>query len=200
MFAIQHRVITAIIKAEGRYDNNPSDPGGETYCGISRVYHPAWAGWATIDKAKQEDEEQLDRTSLSEKLSNDVLFEELQEAVYGFWVEYLSSQRVDCCPEILQLQFAQVAATSPKMAMECLQRCCVWVFPTQLPASFVDGKYGPSTEEWVEELAGLDDPEHIRMAFALAAVAGYARRGRGEQQQFLRGWILRTLKSWREGP
>lgn len=199
MFSIQHSVITAIVQAEGRYVNNPSDPGGETYCGISRVYHPAWPGWAAIDAAKREDEAELDRTSLSAKLSSDALFEKAKEEVYGFWVEYLSSQRVDRCPEVLQYQYAQVAATSPRMAMQCLQQVCVWVSNPTLPASFVDGRYGPATEQEVEQLAALPDTTEVRMAFVIAACAGYARRGRGEQQQFLRGWILRTIKSWRAG-
>ena len=183
MYAIQHSVIAAILKEEGRYNNNPSDQGGETYCGISRKFQPGWIGWPRVDAAENKD--------------SDELFEAMTPLVYDFWVEYLGEQGVERCPEILQAQFAQVAATSPRMAMECLQQVCVWVFPTQLPQSFVDGQYGPNTEEWVGQLVGLDDPEHIRMAFALAAVAGYARRGRGEQQQFLRGWILRTLKTWR---
>ncbi|MEE9384342.1 MAG: glycosyl hydrolase 108 family protein [Nannocystaceae bacterium] len=39
---------------EGGYSNNPDDLGGETYKGISRVYHPSWIGWAIVDgwKAK----------------------------------------------------------------------------------------------------------------------------------------------------
>lgn len=200
MFAIQHSVITAIVKAEGRYVNNPSDPGGETYCGISRVYHPAWPGWATIDAAKQLIDGALSRDlSLSEGAPGDALFEDVKEAVYGFWVEYLSSQHVDRCPEVLQYQYAQVAATSPKMAMECLQQVCVWVSNPTLPASFVDGRYGPATEREIEQLSAVPDASEARMAYAIAACAGYARRGRGEQQQFLRGWILRTLKSWRAG-
>jgi len=34
---------------EGGYSNNPDDLGGETYKGISRVYHPTWIGWAIVD-------------------------------------------------------------------------------------------------------------------------------------------------------
>lgn len=39
------------IKAEGgfRLTNNKGDIGGYTYAGISRKYHPTWAGWATVD-------------------------------------------------------------------------------------------------------------------------------------------------------
>jgi lysozyme family protein len=34
---------------EGGYANVPNDKGGETYCGISRVWHPTWGGWQMVD-------------------------------------------------------------------------------------------------------------------------------------------------------
>ncbi len=37
-------------KWEGGYVNHPSDPGGETYRGISRRFHPNWKGWEFVDK------------------------------------------------------------------------------------------------------------------------------------------------------
>ena len=44
--------ITKVLENEGSYSSNPSDPGGETYCGISRVSWPNWSGWAIIDTYK----------------------------------------------------------------------------------------------------------------------------------------------------
>lgn len=38
---------------EGGYSNDPDDAGGETYRGISRVYHPSWDGWDFIDYSNQ---------------------------------------------------------------------------------------------------------------------------------------------------
>lgn len=38
---------------EGGYVNNQADPGGETYCGVSRRAHPDWSGWPVIDEAKK---------------------------------------------------------------------------------------------------------------------------------------------------
>lgn len=35
--------------AEGGYVNDPADPGGETYAGITRKYNPSWQGWALLD-------------------------------------------------------------------------------------------------------------------------------------------------------
>lgn len=42
------------MQAEGKYCNDPTDVGGETYKGISRVYNPKWTGWVTIDDFKKE--------------------------------------------------------------------------------------------------------------------------------------------------
>lgn len=38
-----------VLKYEGGYVHDPADPGGETYMGISRRYHPNWLGWSIID-------------------------------------------------------------------------------------------------------------------------------------------------------
>lgn len=42
--------IEIVLANEGGYSNHPKDPGGETYKGISRVHHPDWHGWETLDK------------------------------------------------------------------------------------------------------------------------------------------------------
>jgi len=39
-------------KNEGGYVNDPDDNGGETYCGISRKFHPQWSGWPIVDQHK----------------------------------------------------------------------------------------------------------------------------------------------------
>lgn len=41
------------VIAEGIYDLDRDDPGLETFRGISRVYHPEWAGWPIIDAIKK---------------------------------------------------------------------------------------------------------------------------------------------------
>lgn len=48
-FSTAYNVLAA---NEGGYANNPADPGGETYRGISRRYHPDWSGWSWIDSYK----------------------------------------------------------------------------------------------------------------------------------------------------
>ncbi|MFC1477250.1 glycoside hydrolase family 108 protein [candidate division KSB1 bacterium] len=41
------------LNHEGGYVDDPDDPGGETYKGISRKHHPDWTGWQVIDGVKQ---------------------------------------------------------------------------------------------------------------------------------------------------
>ena len=41
-----------LLANEGGYVNNPLDPGGETYRGISRVFNPGWSGWVLLDGRK----------------------------------------------------------------------------------------------------------------------------------------------------
>lgn len=38
----------ATMGHEGLYSNDPMDPGGETYRGISRRFFPDWEGWAAL--------------------------------------------------------------------------------------------------------------------------------------------------------
>lgn len=49
------RAIVIVLREEGGYVNDPSDPGGETIYGISRRSHPeAWSdGRPTVEQAKQ---------------------------------------------------------------------------------------------------------------------------------------------------
>lgn len=42
------------MKWEGKYSNSSRDPGGETYCGISRRYWSGWMGWYIIDSCKDD--------------------------------------------------------------------------------------------------------------------------------------------------
>jgi len=65
---------------EGKYSNDKTDIGGETYYGISRRYHPKWKGWDIIDNVKANfPEKDYDKI-----LSNDI---ELNELVYSFYIE-----------------------------------------------------------------------------------------------------------------
>jgi lysozyme family protein len=46
--ALQHT-----LAIEKGYSNVAGDNGGETYKGISRVFHPSWDGWEVVDEWKR---------------------------------------------------------------------------------------------------------------------------------------------------
>lgn len=60
---------------EGGYSNDPNDPGGETYCGISRRWYPNWIGWATVDLLKDRPEEMERHSGLRDMVQSFYLVE-----------------------------------------------------------------------------------------------------------------------------
>lgn len=49
------KALELVLAHEGGYGNDPDDPGGETYKGVSRKMHPLWLGWHTIDMLKKQE-------------------------------------------------------------------------------------------------------------------------------------------------
>ena len=72
---------------EGGHVKHPNDPGGETYCGISRRRWPNWEGWAEIDKRKS-------------PVAGDLLIEEV-DAFY--WEHFWEPIKGEHLPELWQL-------------------------------------------------------------------------------------------------
>lgn len=65
-----------LLQNEGGYNNDPVDPGGETYCGIARKYYGGWSGWNIIDNIKKQ------RKIKNEEIINDAT---LKQLVYDFY-------------------------------------------------------------------------------------------------------------------
>lgn len=49
------KAFNKLLRYEGKYANDPDDPGKETYKGISRRFNPGWEGWNIIDSMKETD-------------------------------------------------------------------------------------------------------------------------------------------------
>jgi lysozyme family protein len=75
-----------VLVNEGGYVNDPDDPGGETYKGVTRKFFPKWEGWTTVDLLKQQ-------SGFPQNLDAD---NELQESIKRFYeVQFWSKVKGD---------------------------------------------------------------------------------------------------------
>jgi lysozyme family protein len=131
--------------AEGIYDHDPDDPGGETFRGIARVYHPLWAGWVVIDEIKQTVTPTVE--TLRKTLQNNVELERLALNFYRaeFWYPLRLDDVVD--GRIAAALFDQGvnlsrerAGAHLQIALNALNRNA-----TLYPDLVEDGQIGPNT-------------------------------------------------------
>jgi len=86
---------------EGGYVNDPSDRGGETYKGISRVMHPEWTGWDYIDVFKNKYSPDKMRMRMESHAGLQNLVEDLYKEKYWlvnklyFFDQYIADELFD---------------------------------------------------------------------------------------------------------
>jgi lysozyme family protein len=87
---------------EGGYANDPLDNGGETYCGISRKFHPALAIWAIIDNKPH-------------PIKWNTIFKALESRVRAFFIqEFWQKLYLDYIKQSLANQLFDFAVNSGK--------------------------------------------------------------------------------------
>ena len=159
-----------LMKWEGKtVHNDPRDPGGQTAWGISRRYHPLWAGWVLVDRgvtSGHEFEDLVNRFYLS---------------TYGvLWED--APQRV--APVLVDTAINMGSVYAVQLMQDALCRLAGSMYIT------VDGRMGPQTRE------ALKRADHDGLAFAMCALrmAEYVRRARKDRdkQVFLQGWLNRV--------
>ncbi len=164
------------MKAEGGYDNDPQDPGGETYKGIARKMNSKWDGWIIIDMMKKE-------RNFPVNLDNNV---KLQEKIKAFYeVNYWDKIRGDDIEnqDIAESIFDFAVNAGPIVSAK-LAQITVSAEP--------DGVIGPKTIEKIN----ADNPRTFLAVFALNKIARYVSicNKRQESKKFFFGWVRRTLE------
>lgn len=148
--------------------NDPRDPGGQTCWGISRRYHPTWAGWRMVDAGTSSGPE-------------------FGLAVSTFYRETYGSLWA-AVPERARECVVDTAVNMGHVyAVQCLQDAL-----NRLAGSNyvdVDGQLGPQTR------AAIKTVEPAALAFAMCAIrmAEYNRRTTRDKAKkiFLSGWLNR---------
>jgi lysozyme family protein len=178
------------LKNEGGYSNDATDAGGETYRGISRVYHPDWSGWAVVDAARGE-------PGFPDSLDDN---HELGEAVAAFYKQQFWNRFMgDAIPD--QALAEELFDTSVNMgvgrAVEFLQEGINLLNRNQQNYAdiVVDGKFGRNTLGALQACLGQRNGAAylLKLMNVLQGMhyIEYARR-RPSQEKYMRGWLNRV--------
>jgi lysozyme family protein len=170
---------------EGGYSNDSDDPGGMTYCGISRRAWPKWEGWRYADN----------RAASSPSVQATIRdYEYLQKLVAdfycaNFWLpihgDEIESQ------EIAEYLFDFAVNSGVSDAVKALQQANNRWFPDS-PLK-VDGIIGHDT---ITSLFVYNDSPHAFMdTFKTFRLAHYmnAIADNPKLAKFARGWVARAL-------
>lgn len=169
------QLMPIVFHYEGIYSNNPNDPGGETFLGISRHYFPNWTGWKILDK--------INKSQIYNWKINDIP-KELMNEVYKFYYEnFYLKLHLDKLPKIIRKSvFDSSINIGKRNTIRFLQRV---VGVTD------DGIIGPITLKALNSI----DPKLLLANFKLERIKYYTKicyKNRN-LEKFLLGWINRTL-------
>lgn len=158
---------------EGGWSDDPADPGGETYCGISRRNWPNWPGWQQVDRMVGTGAMQADA---------DIQAQVAAFYLENFWtpLEAGSWRKAGLAEDV----FDSAANQGVRAAVKTLQ------LALGLPAAAQDGIVGPRT------LAAIQiAPPTARARFGALRALRYAETVRAdpEQARYLGGWLRRAL-------
>ena len=159
-----------LMRWEGKVvHTDPRDPGGQTAWGISRRYHPLWAGWDLVDRGVTEGPEY---EGLVSRFYHDTYFH--------LWE--------DAPPRVAPVLVDTAVNMGSVYAVQLMQHGM-----NRLAGSAyldVDGKWGPKTSY------ALKHADHDGLAFAMCALrmAEYVRRAGKDKAKlvFLQGWLNRV--------
>lgn len=164
------------IDKEGGYVNDPDDPGGETYRGLSRKNWGKWEGWVIIDLMKRQPNfpASLDVDSELQELVNDFYRINFWDKIQGDDIE---SQEV--AESIFDFGVNAGVSTSVLLAQ-------------MIVGAKSDGVIGKNT---LNALNGFN-ADYFLALFKIAKIARYASivKKRPTSKKYFYGWVLRALE------
>ncbi len=183
------RALARLLDIEGGYVNDPDDPGGETYRGIARRFHPNWLGWEIVDSIKHD--AIVEGYNLTQRLDAE---NALQGQVTDFYyTEFWTRFRGDNIPPEIAAELLDIAVNlGVHQAVRFLQRALnLWPFEGDWLA--VDGIMGRATESRVNALNEGEIQATVTLLNILQGVHYIERvEDRPVNAKYLKGWLKRV--------
>ncbi len=176
---------------EGGYVDDPSDRGGETYRGISRVHHQSWNGWEKIDALKR-------RAGFPGILDKD---RGLQSSVKNFykkkyWNRFLGDEIED--QQVANELYDTSVNMGVRRAVRFLQNALNLLNRNQRNYAdlVIDGWFGQGTLAGLAEYLRLDgNSAALLKTMNIQQGAHYIEimQNDASQERYARGWLKRVL-------
>lgn len=174
--------LSVILQHEGYYSKDPVDKGGETFMGISRVFHKNWEGWEFIDASNR-----------SGQVPDKVLLLPMVSSFYktNYWDRFMG----DKLPQDLAVEMLDIAVNIGLFkAVSLLQEACNLLNDngSRWDDMKVDGVFGDETLIVVKTACdkGLRYLVNTLNVMQGAYYLDVVRRN-PKQEKFLRGWCER---------
>jgi lysozyme family protein len=171
-----------VLQYEGGYADDPDDPGGETYKGITRRDHSKWGGWAIVDANK-------DRQGFPRNLESDARLQALVAEVYKelYWLK----NHCDQLPAGLNLVVFDTAVNmGGGKAGRFLQQGINKLMGSEAVA--VDGAIGSLTVNAVKALSPEQQKQLCSTCLELRANNYHdIVAARPASKKYLKGWLNR---------
>ena len=183
-----NKALKLLLGVEGKYSDDSVDVGGETYCGISRRYHPDWSGWIIIDARKSD-------ANFPACLEREGTLHLDIQSFYKyrywdfFWGDVMPSSRLARRMLNIAVNLGHMrAVTYLQRALNILNRNTVLYMDI-----LVDGVYGPKTHEALKQYLQKDAVTHLLKAILIQQGMHYLdyMKQSPEQEKYARGWLNR---------
>lgn len=178
---------------EGNYANNPKDPGGETYKGISRKNWLLWGGWSIIDNIKRANPGYT-VSGLNRLLAANTTLQQMVINFYedNFWNGLGANNIMDqqICNNLFDCAVNEGEGDGEKFLQEACNQVIDKTY-APYPKLVVDGKIGPQTIGTVNHLDAelvYDAINNIRHTAYVHIIAENPKMG-----IWLKIWVSRLI-------
>lgn len=181
--AESEKAIASVLRAEGVYDNDPKDPGGETVFGINKRDHPEWPGWARVETLRSS-------PSFPVILAKDA---EIQAQVTWYYRGLWASMDLDCVGDqaLAESIYHAVINQGQQTAIKGLQRILNALSVDDIPE---DGDLGPRSHDRLSGLLSVGRGPVILDAFEAWRKMRYIEITYKNRslQRYIAGWFNRV--------